>query len=144
MKENKGKRLQFVESIENHKETQKKIGEKQFQLVELIAEHKRLEKKSSECLAENSRLKQKIWYWSTKYKKFETNQDAVLSTKMKGLQDHITCLENEKLELLDKVQDFEKNCLSLFKKVQYANNVRAAYEAEAYLGLLQHPRWSAL
>ena len=57
MKENKGKRLQFVESIENHKETEKKIGEKQFQLVELIAEHKRLEKKSSECLAENSRLK---------------------------------------------------------------------------------------
>ena len=56
MKENKGKRLQFVESIENHKETEKKIGEKQFQLVELIAEH-RLEKKSSECLAENSRLK---------------------------------------------------------------------------------------
>ena len=63
---------------------------------------------------------------------------------MKDLQDHITCLENEKLELLDKVQDFEKNCLSLFKKVQYANNVRVAYEAEAYLGLLQHPRWSAL
>ena len=96
--------------------------------MKLIANHKELEKKLSECLAESSRLKKKALYWSTKCKKLESNQGAVLLTKMKDLQDQIKCLENEKLELLDKVQEFEKNRLALFKKGHYINNVRAAYE----------------
>ena len=96
--------------------------------MKLIANHKELEKKLSQCLAESSRLKKKALYWSTKCKKLETNQGAVLLTKMKDLQDKIKCLENEKLELLDKVQDFEKNRLTLFRKGHYTNNVKAAYE----------------
>ena len=45
------------------------------------------------------------------------SKDVTLCTKIKDLQNQIKCLKNEKLELSDKVHDFENNCLVLFKKV---------------------------
>ena len=39
-----------------------------------------------------------------------------LHTKIKDLHDQIKCLKNGKLELSDKVHDFENNCLMVFKK----------------------------
>ena len=68
---------------------------------------------------ENSRLKKKGSYWSTKCRKFEITKDVTLSTKINDLDDQIKCLKNENLELSDKVHDFENNHLMLFKKGQY-------------------------
>ena len=51
-----------------------------------------------------------------------------LCTKIKDFHNQIKCLKNEKLELSDKVHDFENNYLMLFKKGQYWNDVRSAYE----------------
>ena len=53
-------------------------------------------------------------------------KDVTLCTKIKALHSQIKCLKNEKLELSDKVHDFENNCLMLFKKWQYWNNIRSA------------------
>ena len=36
----------------------------------------------SECLTENSRLKKKRSYWSTKCRKLETTEDVALPTKI--------------------------------------------------------------
>ena len=58
---------------------------------------------------ENSRLKKKGSYWSTKCRKLEITKDVTLSTKMKDLHDQIKCLKNEKLELNDKVHGFKNN-----------------------------------
>ena len=52
----------------------------------------------------------------------------VLHTKIKDLHDQIKCLKNEKLELSDKVHDFENNCLMVFKKGHYWNDTRSEYE----------------
>ena len=42
-------------------------------------------------------------------------KDVTLCTKIKDLHhNQIKCLKNEKLELSDKVHDFENNCLMLF------------------------------
>ena len=68
---------------------------------------------------ENSRLKKKGSYWSTKCSKLEFTKDLTLSTKIKDLDDQIKCLKNKKLELSDKEHDFENICLVLFKKGQY-------------------------
>ena len=72
-------------------------------------------KKLSDCFVENSRLKWKESYWSTKCRKLEITKDVTFSTKIKDLHDQIKFLKNEKLELSDKVHDFENNCLILFK-----------------------------
>ena len=85
-------------------------------------------KKLSDCLAENRRLKKKGSYLSTKCRKLKITTDVTLSTKMKDLHDQIKCLKNGKLKLSDKVYDFENNCLMLFKKGQYWNDIRSAYE----------------
>ena len=55
-------------------------------------------------------------------------KDVTLCTKIKDLHDQIKCLKNEKLELSDKVHDFENNYLMLFKKGQYWNDFRSVYE----------------
>ena len=47
---------------------------------------------------------------------------------LKDLHDHIKCLRNGKLELSDKVHDFENNCLMFFKKGHYWNDIRSEYE----------------
>ena len=51
-----------------------------------------------------------------------------MSTKIEDLDDQIKCLKNEKLELSDRVHDFENNCLMLFKNGQYWNDIRSTYE----------------
>ena len=65
---------------------------------------------------------------STKCRKLEITKDVILSTKIKDLHNQIKCLKNEKLKLSDKVYDFENKCLMLFKKGQYWNDIRSAYE----------------
>ena len=55
-------------------------------------------------------------------------KDVTLCTKIKDFHDQIKCLKNEKLELSDKVHDFENNCLILFKNGQCWNDIRSAYE----------------
>ena len=57
---------------------------------------------------------------------WKITKDVTLCTKIKDFHDQIKCLKNEKLELSDKVHDFENNCLMLFKKWQYWNNIRSA------------------
>ena len=59
--------------------------------------------------------------------KFEFTKDVSLPTKIKDVDDQIKCLKNEKLELSDKVHDFENNSSMLFKKGQYWNDIRSAY-----------------
>ena len=61
-------------------------------------------------------------------------KDVTLCTKIKGLHDQIKCLKNEKLELSDKVHDFENNCLMLFKEGQYWIDIGSAYEDLLFLG----------
>ena len=55
-------------------------------------------------------------------------KDVTFCTKIKDLHNQIKCLKNEKLKLSDKVYDFENNCLMFFKKGQYWNDIRSAYE----------------
>ena len=55
---------------------------------------KELEKTSRECLTENSMLKKKIYYWSTKCKKLESTEDVTLSTKIKVLYNQRKFLKN--------------------------------------------------
>ena len=55
---------------------------------------KGLENILSECLRENSRLKKKRSYRSTKCRKLESAEDVALSTKIKDLNDQIKCLKN--------------------------------------------------
>ena len=62
--------------------------------------------------------------------------DVTLCTKIKDLHDQIKCLKNEKLELSDNMHDFENNCLMLFKKGQYWNDIRSAYEDLLCIGSL--------
>ena len=57
-----------------------------------------------------------------------------MSTKIKDLDDQIKCLKNEKLELSDKMHDFENNYLMLFKKGQHWNDIRSAYEDLVCIG----------
>ena len=59
---------------------------------------------------------------------WKITKDVTLCTKTKDLHDQINCLKNKKLELRDKVHDFENDCLMLFKKGQYWNDIRSAYE----------------
>ena len=66
----------------------------------------------------------------------KTAKDVTLCTKIKDLHDQIKCLKNEKLELSGNMQDFENNCLMLFKKWQYWNDIRSAYEDLLCLGSL--------
>ena len=77
---------------------------------------------------ENIRLKKNGSYWSIKCRKLENTKDVTLFTKIKDLHNQIKCLKDEKLELSDKVHDSENNCLMLFKKGQYWNDIRSAYE----------------
>ena len=63
-------------------------------------------------------------------------KDVTLCTKIKDLHDQIKCLKNEKLKLSDKVYDFENDCLMLFKKGQYWNDIRSAYEDLLCIGSL--------
>ena len=58
-------------------------------------------------------LKKKI----SKSNWLKITKDVILCTK---------CLKNEKLELSEKVHDFENNCLMLFKKGQCGNDIRSA------------------
>ena len=77
----------------------------------------------------NSRLKYKC-------RKLESTKNITLSTKIKDLQDQINCLKNEKLELSDKVHDFENDCLTLFKKGQYSNDMRSTYADLHCIGIV--------
>ena len=54
--------------------TLKKKIRKKIQFVQLMENPKKLEKMLRECFTENSRLKKKRSYWSTKYRKLETRQ----------------------------------------------------------------------
>ena len=56
----------------------------------------------------------------------KTAKDVTLCTKIKDLHDQIKCLKNEKLELSNKVHDFESSALMLFKEGQYWNDIRSA------------------
>ena len=53
-------------------------------------------------------------------------KDVTLCTKRKDLHDQIKCLKNEKLELSNKVHDFENSSLMLFKEGQHWNDIRSA------------------
>ena len=48
----------------------------------------------SEFWTENSRIKKKRSYWSTKCRKLESTEDVTLRTKLKDLYDQIKCLKN--------------------------------------------------
>ena len=67
---------------------------------------------------------------------WKITNDVTLCTKIKDLHDQIKCLKNEKLELSDNMHDFENNCLMLFKKGQYWNDIRSAYEDLLCIGSL--------
>ena len=62
---------------------------------------KRALKKLSECLVENSKLKKKRSYWSTKCRKLEITEVVTLSTKIKDYN------KNEKLELVTRCMILE-------------------------------------
>ena len=53
-------------------------------------------------------------------------KDVTLCTKIKDFHDQIKCLKNEKLELSDNLKILIY--LMLFKKWQYWNDIRSAYE----------------
>ena len=72
-------------------------------------------------------------YWS-KYRKLESTEDANLPITIKDLCNQIKCLKNWKLELSDKVHNFENKHLILFKKRQYSNYIRSAYEVLLGIG----------
>ena len=56
---------------------------------------KELEKILIECLMENSRLKKKRSYWSTKSRKLESTEDVALPTKIRDLRNQINLLKNK-------------------------------------------------
>ena len=57
-------------------------------------------------------------------------KDDTLSRKIKVFHNHnqIKYLKNENVDLSDKVHDFEKNCLMLYKKGQYSNYITSVCE----------------
>ena len=59
-----------------------------------MEKQKELEKILRECLAENSSLKKKRSYESTKCRKLESTENVTLPTKIKDLQHQIKCLKN--------------------------------------------------
>ena len=58
----------------------------------------------------------------------EITEDVTLYTKTKDLHYQIKCLKNEKLELRDKMHEFENNCLILFKNDNTDYDITSAYE----------------
>ena len=47
---------------------------------------------------------------------------------MKGLKEQVKFLESEKLTLKEQLDNFQNNKIQLFKKGQYSNSIRAAYQ----------------
>ena len=51
-----------------------------------------------------------------------------LSLKLEDLKEQVKFLENEKLLLKEQLDNFKNNKIQLFKKGQYSNSTRAAYQ----------------
>ena len=72
--------------MERKKNFKIKNKEKQIQLLHLMENQKELEKIFSECLKENSRLKKKRSYWSTKCRKLESTECCLVHKNKRSLR----------------------------------------------------------
>ena len=61
-----------------------------------------------------------------KAKNIESNPSLLL--KLENLKEQVKFFENEKLLLKDQPDNFKNNKIQLFKKGQYSNSTRAAYQ----------------
>ena len=64
-----------------------------------------------------------------KEKKEEKKNDPSLLLKVEDLKEQDKFLENEKLLLKEQLGNFKNNKIHLFKKGQYSNSTRSAYQA---------------
>ena len=88
------------------------------------------------CIAENGTLKKKLCYYKAKTRNLEADKakkkkknesDPSFLLKL-DLKEQVKFLENEKLLLKEQLDNFQNNKVQLFKKGQYSNSARAAYQ----------------
>ena len=85
-------------------------------------------KRLQKCIAENGT------YYKAKTRILEADKakniesDPSLLLKLEDLKEQVKFLENEKLLLKKQLDNFKSNKIQLFKKGQYSNSTRAAYQ----------------
>ena len=115
-------------------------------MVSLEAENISLEKannalneKLSEMLKQGLRQRRMISYWKKGSKLNSQNSETGIQSHIADLNEQITCLQNSKLELEDKIKEFENEMEVKTLKVKegrcYNENIRIVYEDLLCLGL---------
>ena len=109
---------------------EKEIQEKNSIINELEVDHENLNKTLETALKDGLRHRKKISFLKSKLRNSNSSSnDSFSQSYITELKEKIKILENEKLELEEKINDFtNSSSIQLFHNGKYNNNIRAVYE----------------